>query len=78
MVGYGMMTRPAVVVLTTDCENNDDSGRGVQVLKTGAARSGGVRWYLAPRWNTAKPYRGVEERDSSDGTERSGSGAKWL
>ena len=33
MVGYGMMTRPAVVVLTTDCENNDDSGRGVQVLK---------------------------------------------
>ena len=28
-----MMTRPAVVVLTTDCENNDDSGRGVQVLK---------------------------------------------
>ncbi len=22
MVGYGMMTRPAVVVLTTDCENN--------------------------------------------------------
>ena len=33
MVGYGMMTRPAVVVLTTDCENNDDSGRGVQVFK---------------------------------------------
>ena len=76
MVGYGMMTQPAVVVLTTDCENNDDSGRGVQVLKNRSRTFG--RGYFAPRWNTAKPYRGVEERDSSDGTERSGSGAKWL